>query len=225
MPRNLARHVERGADGRSVSDDGVSAAHRAQLILELLDLRAQLLTLGRLSHGEHHFLRAEGLLHVVVGALLHRRDRRVGVAVSAHRDHERVPTSGRVALDELEAVHLRHAQIAEHEIDIFVGELAEGFFALASSADSVSFRAENPGNRLAESRLVIDDENLHEWGEEVPAGRSSETADSSGTGKYIMNAAPPSRAWRTQIVPPSPSTMRDTTASPSPVPRPGSFVV
>ena len=222
---DLARHVERRLDRGAVADDRVGAANGAELVLQLLYLRAQLLALRRFAHGEHDLFGPERLLHVVVGAFLHRCDGRVGIAVRAHGDDERVTATARVAFDEFEAVHLRHAEIAEHEIDVVRRELAERLFAFARGVHRVPFCAQNPRNRLTKSRLVVNDENLHGRIAATPAGRSSEPADSSGTGKYIMNAAPPSRAGRTQIVPPSPSTMRETTARPSPVPRPGSLVV
>ncbi len=102
-----------------------------------------------------------GFGHVVVCALLHRGDRDVGIAVGGHRDDERAPAGGGVALDHVDAGHRGHPQVAEHEVDVLGGEALEALLAVAGGDGRVSLRAEDASERLSQPRLVIHDQDLH----------------------------------------------------------------
>ncbi|HEY4056179.1 MAG TPA: hypothetical protein VGM39_06195 [Kofleriaceae bacterium] len=122
MPGDFAREVD-GTEQRGASpNDGTAAPHARELLLEALDLGAQLLAFRRLPNAQDELFSAERLLDVVVGAALHRGDRRVGVAVGAHGDHEAAAVLGFVPLEKLQAAHRRHAEVAEDEIGVGAGE-------------------------------------------------------------------------------------------------------
>jgi hypothetical protein len=84
-------------------------AQRAVFALQQLPL------LG-LSERQHDLVRFERLLNVVVGAGLHGFDRQVHVAVGAHDDHGGVVVLGLQRRQQVEAAHLGHSNVGQHEI-------------------------------------------------------------------------------------------------------------
>src|SRR5262249_19768830 len=88
--------------------------------------------------------------------------------------------------------------------------------------------AQDQRQRVAQRWLVVGDQEDHaptDETEPVWVLRRIGSAEPRATGKSMWNAAPPSRAFSTQIVPLKLSTMLATIASPRPVPFPGSLVV
>ena len=61
---------------------------------------------------------------------------------------------------QLEAVHLRHAQVAQHERDRVLLELLEGFEAVARFDALKAVAAHQVHHDLAQARLVVDDQTV-----------------------------------------------------------------
>jgi len=182
-----------------------------ELCLEAGDLLSQPFALLCLPKGEDDFVRPERLGQIVVRAFLHRGDRRILAAVRAHDDDERTAAALAVFAQERQAVHFRHAHVAEHEVECLGDRAVERAPAVLLGRHRVARIRQKETETLPQARFVIDDENFLHRG--------------TAMGKNILNAAPPSRAPSTQTTPPISCTDRATMARPRPVPRPGSFVV
>ena len=89
----------------------------AQAGAQRLDLAAELLPLLGLPEGHGHFVGPERLVEIVVGAFAHGGERAVLVAVGAHHDEQRLAAVRAVAPEEGEAVHLRHPDVAEDQVE------------------------------------------------------------------------------------------------------------
>ena len=134
---------------------------RAQAGPQHLDLAAELFPLLGLAHGHRHFVGAERLVKVVVGAFPHGGERAVLAAVRAHHDEERLPTLGAVPPEEGHPIHLRHLHIAEDEIEGLRRGAPEGLLGIALARDVVPRLLQQERERLAEPRLIINDQQAH----------------------------------------------------------------
>src|SRR6185437_11322097 len=241
MPRHLARQGDGGGNGGTAADDaglpGI-ATNRRQLALQPRHRFTQLLPLRGLLHAQQHFVGTKGLLDVVVRAALHGGNGGVVVAVRAHGDDQRLAAARLVAFEKVESAHGGHAEIAQDELERIIRQPVERLLPVARGFALVSVRGQDARERLSQPRLIVHHEQFHAAPRRTSAGAAAfagtaggavasigtagdtgtaGTAASVGIGKYITNAAPPSRACRTHTVPPSPSTMRATIASPKPV--------
>src|SRR5687767_10511268 len=208
--RDARNQREGGTHRATLGDQAALGGPRRQLGPQAGDLLPQALAFLRLPQRQHDFVGAEGLGQIVVRTFLHRGDRRVLAPVRAHHDDERAPALLPVVPQEGEAVHLRHADVAQHEVERLRDRPVERALAVLLGGDGVAGVGQQETEALAEPRLVVDEQNFFH---RVAAGKNS------------LNAAPPSRAISTQTTPPISWTDRATIASPRPVPRPGSLVV
>src|SRR5690606_1906735 len=141
-------------------------------------------------------------------------DGQLRAAVRGHDDDQRQPALFAIRLQELQPGHARHAHVAEYDVGLQLQRPGETLLAVADGMDGVVFIAEDQGYGLPQARLVVNDENRHRG-----------SAVSVATGRKIVKLAPASPVFSTRIVPPIASTRRADTASPRPVPCPGSLVV
>ena len=184
--------LHRGA----LDDEAALGRPRRELRLQSRDLLPQPLPLLGLPQREHHFIGPERLGEVVVRAFLHRRDRRVFATIGAHHDHERAPAALPVVAQERQAVHLRHAHIAEHEVERLGGRALEPALAILFGDHGVAGVGQQEAEALAEAGFIVDDEDSLHRG--------------SAIGKNSLKAAPPSRAKSTHTTPPMSCTERAT---------------
>ena len=211
MLGNACDELERLAHGGACDDEPPLRRSGGELCLEARDFLSQPFPLLRFPECEHDFVGAERLGEIVVGAFLHRGDRRILAAIRAHDDDEGAAAALAVLAQERQAVHLGHAHIAEHQVERVRGGALERATAVLLGGDDIARVRQEESETLPQARFVVDDENfLHRR---------------TAIGKNILNAAPPSRAPSTQTTPPMSCTDRATMARPNPVPRPGSLVV
>src|SRR5690606_29907870 len=158
---------------------------------------------------KNDLVRAERLRDVVVGALLHRLDREIHPAVRGHDDDHRLAVLRLVALEELEAVQARHADIAQDDVGLELDCLGEPLLTVARRRDLVSLLAQDERDRVTQPWLVVDDQDVH-------------TSAGSGVnaGSNTTNCAPPASASSVRSTPPIVSISRADTARPRPVPFP-----
>src|SRR5690606_31687593 len=150
--------------------------------------------------------------------------REIHRAVRRHHDHERAPAVRTVALEELDAAESRHAHVAEDDVGRQLLRTRESLLTVARGVDSEALLLEDERDRLPQSRLVVDDQYGHDPSSAAPAGAGC-ASPTSATGRAMVKMAPPPDRLPARMVPPMDSTRRADTASPSPVPSPGSFVV
>ena len=203
--------LQQRAQGRAFGHQDVTHRVGAQRRTQLLHLAAEALALLGLPQGERHFVGPERLVEIVVGTLAHGGDGDVFAAVRAHHHHEGRAPLRAIPAQEGEPVHLRHAHVAQHEVELLVQRPREPLLRVALRRDLVARLREEQAQGLSESGVVVDDEQAHQA--------------SPASGRKILNTAPPSRARSTQTMPPRSCTVRATMASPRPVPAPGALVV
>src|SRR5437867_877347 len=102
-------------------------------------------------------------------------------------------TARAVGAQEGEAVHFRHAHIAQDQIEPFGQGALQTALAVAFGGHLVARVGEQQAERLAQAGLIVDDQDP---AHAVPSGKNS------------LNAAPPSRAVSTHTTPPISSTAR-----------------
>src|SRR5262249_46239015 len=102
-------------------------------------------------------LHLERLEDVVVGAALHRVDGRLHRAEAGHDDRQRVGRRRADLLEQLDAAHARHLQIADHEIVVGDVELAQRRVAVFGRAPALSSYPGEVRGEGANDFLVVDD--------------------------------------------------------------------
>ena len=122
----------------------------------------------------------EGPGDEIVGPFLHRGEGGVLTAVGAHHDHEGGAATLPVGPQELQTAELRHADVAQDEIERLAQRALEAEAAVAFRGHLIAGVAEQQSQGLPQARLVV----YHQ-----DAGHTSRSA-----GRKILKAAPPSRA-------------------------------
>ena len=148
--------VEREARG-----DGLAHLVERERFLEPQVLGREALLLEPALDDVDDLFDLERLEDVVVGAALHRVDRGLDRAEAGHDDGERVGRGLADRLEQLDAAHARHLQIADDEVVVRAIELAERARAVLGGADDVAFHPEEVREDVADELLVVDDQ--HTW--------------------------------------------------------------
>ena len=140
-------------------------AHRVERhrLAQAQVLRRQPLLLEAALHDADDLLDLERLEDVVVGAALHRVDGRLHRAEAGHDDGERVGRGGADRVEQLDAAHARHLEVADDEIVVGVAELRERRRAVLRRADDVPLHAEEVGQDVPDELLVVDDEDARSF--------------------------------------------------------------
>jgi len=143
------------------ADEVVKAVAVLELALELLDAAPQLELLGDLPGHPQQLVLVERLRDVVVGPLPHHVH---GVldGAEARQDDD---LGGRVPLldvaEQLQPVHLRHAQVGDHKVEgLGVEEPGRGL-AVGGHFHLEAIIGERPGEALADDRLVVHHQDPH----------------------------------------------------------------
>src|SRR6185437_12622076 len=159
-----------GSDGLRQTKHGeprLAAPHRRahavlpltlDLLLERLVLHAQLTMLGRAPENRNDLVVDEWLLDVMVRALVHRLNRGAEIRLSRHEyhGHERILRARRRQY--LEAAHVRHAHIREHDVRRERRDLLEPLLAAERYVGGEALVLEQNAKGLEDSGLVVDDE-------------------------------------------------------------------
>ena len=93
-------------------------------------------------HDVDDLVELERLEHVVVGPALHRVDRRLDGAEAGHDHGERVGRCLADGVEQLDAAHARHFQIADDEVVVAFFKLAERARSVFGGTDDIAFHAE-----------------------------------------------------------------------------------
>ncbi len=123
-------------------------------------------------HPGHELLGRERLHQVVVSADLEGVDD-VGHAVTLGEDDHRDVARARIVLEvaaELEAVHHRHLDVGEDEIDVAVRHPGEGLRAVADDDDTIAVRLQGEPDHLGLGSAVLGDEDERGGGRVLGCG-------------------------------------------------------
>jgi hypothetical protein len=165
LPRDQHRRLEVG-DLRDSLEHGLHLARLggelleagllADLLLEGAVLAAERLALLRLLQGEEQLLGLEGLGDVVVGPRFDCFDRQVQASVGAHDDDGDLGALGFQGREQVEAAHLGHAHIGEHEVGSERLEQAQRLLAVGGGLDLVPVTAQEGAHDKAQVLFIVD---------------------------------------------------------------------
>ncbi len=188
---------------------------------------AQAPTFLGLADRQQDLIRPEGFGDIVVGAQFHAGDRRIDAAVGTHHDDRTGDVAGDLFPEEGHAVHFRHADITQDQMESCGLETQQTLPATLGFGNGVAFPLQNQTQHVAHRGLVIDDQDLSKGiahavvSAVVPADRS----EGGACGKVMVKELPRPCVERTSMRPPASATILWQTVRPSPVPLPGSLVV
>ncbi len=163
VDRRLEHEVEHGVD-RQRGRDGLADLVDRERVLEADVLVLQALAIEAALHDVHDLLDLERLEDVVVGAALHGLDGRLDGAEARHDDGQHGQALLGDLLDELEAAHVGHLEIRDHEVVAAAVQLLERLDAVLDRVDDVPLHVEEVGEDLADDLLVVDDEDARALG-------------------------------------------------------------
>ena len=154
-PPHQGHHV---AHRLALRDDRLDPVAILHLALQPRDLRPQRPLAERLVRDEQQLLDLERLGDVVVGSELHRADRRLDR--TERRDHHEVRRLRQLhdAADQVEAVHLRHPQIGDHEVEAPHARELEPRRGPARRIDVVAGLLELLREQIAHGLVIFDDQ-------------------------------------------------------------------
>jgi hypothetical protein len=158
---------------RALADDVVEGVFLLQLAAQVDVLVGQLGAFERLLGDDLQLLDVERFRHVVVGAELHRFDRRLGRGEGGHHHHRRRRAAALDLAQQVEAVAVGHQHVAEHQRVAGAGEGALRLGGRMRGIDREPFRLEEQRQEVENTVLVVDDEELGRHGPRSPASRSA----------------------------------------------------
>ena len=113
------------------------------------------LLLGALQAGQD-VVHLEGLGEVVEHALLHRLDRGLDARVGGEEDHGHAGANLLDFREQLHAVHRRHAQVRDRDVDAALVDDGERGGAVAGRLDLVAIGLEQTLQKKENPRFVVD---------------------------------------------------------------------
>src|SRR3989441_92886 len=218
-----AQDEHRGVGGRNPLDDPEDLLHLGTLGEDATErlgargVRAQRLVVAEelgllrgLADEDVELLDLHGLGEVVVGAELHRLDRRGDLLEAGHHDHLRMLGEGLELAQDLDTLLLRHLHVEDHDVVRRRHEPLERRGAVADAVHVVPLARELAHDELAQVALVVGDQEP-----DLATHAGSTTRKRLPLpGREVPSIRPP---WSVTI----PWAM----ASPRPVPCPGGLVV
>src|SRR6185437_3925088 len=124
-------------------------------------LACQLMLLPGAAHEHVDLGHAVRLGEIVVGAELHRRDRRLDGAVAGDDDDFRRVGLRAERLERFEAVHLRHHDVDQGDVERLVAHGLERRLAVADADHVMAAPAEEGGENLREVLFVLAHEDAY----------------------------------------------------------------
>ncbi len=159
---HLLRTVEGGPHRRVIADDaerGHDAGAARGFGLGLLEEPGPL---HRATQRVEERLDVDRLLDEVVGAALHRVDRGVDRRIGGHHHDPGRGGGGAHVVEEGQAVEARHPEIGEHDRRLHGADQLESAEGVLRGDDLVALSTQQPGQRRAGPRLVVDDQDAPE---------------------------------------------------------------
>jgi hypothetical protein len=112
----------------------------------------------RLLHHEDDLVALEGFLQKLCGTPFHRLDRQRNGGVRGQHDHRQLGPLRDDAVEELHAVHTRHAEIGEHRVGGVAFEPLQRFGARPYLGRLNALLTEHRRQHLAHGGIIIDQE-------------------------------------------------------------------
>src|SRR3954452_3826879 len=228
---DLVDHVAQLVDSRRLANHQGRPLWRE--LLELFHLALEPGIFQRAVRDQHEPVSLERLFDKVVGAALDCRDRSLDVAVAGNHYDRQVGVLTLHTVEQLQAVEFRALQpnVEEEEIWPPGADRPERGIAVARGPCLVAFILQDPGNKLANIRFVVHDQDVrgrHDYllaisrACVVSAGSVLALAALSDAKRRWTHAPRPpvatSGASANSMRPPCSSKMRPTMARPRPVP-------
>jgi hypothetical protein len=160
-PDLAQRAVRDGGDHlveRQAGRDGLADLVERQRLAESQVFRGEPALLEAALHDVHDLFDLEGLENVVVRAALHGVDGGLDRAESRHDHRQRVGMSLGHFLEQIEAAHLRHLEVADDHVVARALKLVDGAGPVLGRADDVALHSEKVRDDVADELLVVDDE-------------------------------------------------------------------
>ena len=191
----------RVADGREhllereARGDGLAHLVERERLAQAQVLGREPLLLEAALHDVDDLFDLERLEDVVVGAALHRVDRRLDRAEAGHDHGERVRARRcAICVEQLDAAHARHLEVADDEVVVRAARArssARG--AVLGRADDVALHAEEVREDVADELLVVDDEDARAL---RPRRRDRHVARLHGSDCTMPSCAGVPMGWR-----------------------------
>ena len=109
-----------------------------------------------------HFFHLERLEDVVIRALLHRLDGRFDGPETSHDDRDHVRRVLADGPEELEAAHVRHLQVAQHQVEAVTRELDQCAAPVLCGANVETLHRQEVRENFPDHFLVVDHEDLRD---------------------------------------------------------------
>ena len=143
-----------------------ASGHRVELQRAVRDARpaVRLRAAQQRPHPRRELGHGEGLHHVVVGAQVeaaHAIVDRVARGEHQHRHRPAARGAGAQAAQHLEAVHLRQADVEDHQVELLLRRGEHRLLAARGDVDRVAFGLEDALQARGERRVVFNDQESH----------------------------------------------------------------
>jgi len=159
--RDLAGQLDRlTEEGRDADQgDGVAVAMLLQhLLAELAGLPTHHDRVGSAADQDLEVGRAEGLGEIIPGSGAQRLDAGSDARVAGHHDDDGVLILLERGAQDLEAGHLRHVEIDEHDIELAALEELAGFFAPSGQRNGEAIHLKHAGAAFPQGPLIVDEQ-------------------------------------------------------------------
>ena len=159
--RDLERDVQRLPHRRLRGLQVRLGDDRADLLLEVRDVRLEAAEAGDAVEDEAELVGRERLGQVVERAAPHRLDRRLDGGVGGDDDDGQARCQPEECRQEVQPFLLAEAKVEEGDLEEAVAEDFLGGGAVARLADAVAHRLEGEAQGLAQAGVVVDQEGVH----------------------------------------------------------------
>ena len=134
---------------------------RADLFLELLDVRLQAAEFGDAIEHEADLRRREGLRQEIGRPSPHGLHRRLDRGIRRDDDYGQAGAEREKRTQNVEPLFLPQPQIEEHDVERRAAHELVGLCAVAGLGDAVAHRLQGKPQRFAQARLVVNQEDIH----------------------------------------------------------------
>src|SRR5271168_5552782 len=151
--------IEEVAHFGAGADDVIESGEAAELAAELAGFLAQRLIFGDAFHGGAQLVeQAIAFDYVAVGAEVHGVNGGVHGGDAGNKDEDRRGRNFLGILQQLDAIHIGHADVGDDDVEDLGGEAALGGLAVGNDFDLVAFLAEADFEQLGDGGFVVNDE-------------------------------------------------------------------
>jgi hypothetical protein len=188
-------HAGRGADHVADAVPGLEfGAEPAGQVDEVLAFE-------RAGRGDQELRRADGFFEVVEGPELDGFDGRLDRGVS--RDDEDFGVGRDIArgAEQLDAVHLRHFDVEQEQVEVLLAEQIESFAGRRGGRDPVALVGEDAADALANHLFVIDGEHSRRLGPGLLIVHDRDSPAGWGTGSSTVKVVPVAPSLWTAMIP------------------------